>query len=210
MTDSQQRAQLDLLARLNRRKEEPELAARIQTFELAPIYPGDRVVVLGAGRLGSLVIQVARLKGSRVIAVDPGPEARRRAKKLGAHDVMAPGSKLADDVRDATGGLGADVVVEASGSAAGFSAAVDLVRPRGTIALKTTCGQPSQVEATRLVVNEIQVSTSRCGPFGKALALMRDGRLKINPLIAAEYPLSSIDEAVRAAEGAGKILLRPD
>ena len=66
----------------------------------------------------------------------------------------------------------------------------------------TAMGLPRVLEATRLVVNEIQVSTSRCGPFGKALALMRDGRLKINPLIAAVMmPVSSLTGVLIACKG---------
>jgi threonine dehydrogenase-like Zn-dependent dehydrogenase len=184
------------------------LAAAIQTFELAPVYPGEHVVVLGAGRLGALVVQVAALRGARVLAVSRSAAKRRRALSIGARVAMAPGPRLAAAVRDATGGLGADVVVEATGTPAGFDVALDLVRPRGTIALKSTCGLPARLDATRAVVAEVQISCSRCGPFEKSIAMMRDGRLKLDLLFADELPLSRIAAALAAARGgAGKVLV---
>jgi threonine dehydrogenase-like Zn-dependent dehydrogenase len=74
------------------------LAAAIQTFELCPIYPGFGVAVLGAGRLGSLILQVAALRGARTVAVSRSAAKRRRAKRLGAREVFAPGANLAEDL----------------------------------------------------------------------------------------------------------------
>lgn len=185
------------------------LAAAIQTFELAPVFPGDHVVVLGAGRLGALIAQVARLRGARVIVVSRSPEKRKRAKKLGAKHVLAVDADLPRSVRDLTGPLGADLVVEATGSPDGLRLAQALVRPRGTIALKTTCGLPAQLDATRAVVDEVQISTSRCGPFQKAIGMLRDEKLKLDPLLAGRFPLSRVHEALEAARGGGKIILDP-
>ena len=185
------------------------LAAAIQTFELAPVFPGDQVVVLGAGRLGALIAQVARLRGARVIAVARSQAKRQRAKKLGAKHVLAPGGDLAREVREITGPLGADVVVEATGDAGGLAVALSLVRPRGTIALKTTCGRPATLDVTRAVVDEVQISTSRCGPFARAIGMLRDGGLKLDPLITARLPLDRVHEGLELASAGGKVLLEP-
>ena len=185
------------------------LAAAIQTFELAPVFPGDHVVVLGAGRLGSLIAQVARLKGARVIAVSRSPEKRKRAQKLGCKHALAPSAKLAAAVRDITGPLGADMVIEATGDPDSLATALTLVRPRGTIALKSTCGRPARLDATRAVVDEIQISTSRCGPFPKALAMIREGHLKLDPLITATLPLDQVHEGLTLAAAGGKVILVP-
>jgi threonine dehydrogenase-like Zn-dependent dehydrogenase len=185
------------------------LAAAIQTFELAPVFPGDHVVVLGAGRLGALIAQVAQLRGARVIVVSRSPETRKRAKKLGARHVLPADAELPHAVRALTGPLGADLVVEATGSPDGLRLAQALVRPRGTIALKTTCGLTASLDATRAVVDEVQISTSRCGPFAKAIGMLRDEKLKLDALIAGRFPLTKVHEAIEAARGGGKILLNP-
>lgn len=185
------------------------LAAAIQTFEISPVFPGDHVVVLGAGRLGALIAQVARLKGARVIAVTRSAEKRKRALKLGAKHALAPGENLAKEVRAITGPLGAQMVVEATGDPESLGVALGLVRPRGTIALKTTCGIPARLDATKAVVDEVQISTSRCGPFPKALAMLREANLKLDPLITATLPLDQVHEGLELAAQGAKVLLVP-
>ena len=185
------------------------LAAAIQTFELAPVFPGDHVVVLGAGRLGALILQIARLRGARVIAVSRSLAKRQRAKKLGAKHTLEPGEDLARAVREITGPLGADMVIEATGTPDGLVQALALVRPRGTVALKTTCGLPTTLDLTRPVVDEIQISTSRCGPFQRAIAMLRDGGLKLDPLINLRLPLDRVHEGLEVAAAGGKVLLEP-
>ncbi|MBI4861422.1 MAG: zinc-binding dehydrogenase [Candidatus Riflebacteria bacterium] len=186
------------------------LAAALQTFEITPTYPGERVVVLGAGRLGALIVQVAKLRGAHVVAVSRSGEKRRRAKKLGAREALPVSPKLPAQVRDLFDGLGADLVVEATGSPEGLPMALELVRPRGTISIKTTCGLPSSIDTTRMVVNEVQIASSRCGPFGKALNWLRDGRLKLSGLLGERFPFSRIEAAMVAARGSRKVLLEPD
>lgn len=185
------------------------LAAAIQTFEISPVFPGEHVVVLGAGRLGALIIQVARLKGARVIAVARSPEKRKRALKLGAKHALAPGADLAREVRAITGPLGADMVVEATGDPESLGVALGLVRPRGTIALKTTCGIPAKLDATKAVVDEVQISTSRCGPLQKAITMLREGHLKLDPLITATLPLEQVHEGISMAAEGAKVILVP-
>src|SRR5204863_6003943 len=83
-----------------------------------------------------------------------------------------------------------DVVVEASGSESGFATALDLVRPRGKIVLKSTFHGTPTWQASRVVVDEITIIGSRCGRFAPALELLRGGRVKVEDLIDDEFPLS--------------------
>jgi threonine dehydrogenase-like Zn-dependent dehydrogenase len=106
---------------------------------------------------------------------------------------------------------GADVVVECTGQPAGYRRARELLRPRGTLVLKSTYHGLVEADLSRLVVDEIQVVGSRCGPFPPAIRLLSQGLVDVLPLIEAEYPL---DEGMAAFEhaqrrGALKVLVRP-
>jgi len=186
------------------------LAAAIQTFEVAPISPGDIVVVLGAGRLGVLVCKVAALKGARVIAVSRSAERLQLAERFGAHVLIdASRADVRSEVMALTGGLGADVVVEAAGSPEGLNSAFDLVRQRGTICVKSTPGSATPAfPLTRAVVDEIRIQGSRCGPFGKAIRLMTRHDLDMDALVSCEYPLNEIEAALDAARTSFKVLVR--
>jgi threonine dehydrogenase-like Zn-dependent dehydrogenase len=182
------------------------VAAAIRTFELTPISRRDTVVVLGAGRLGLLVCRVAHSSGARVIAVSRSEASRARALRFGADQALA--TDEAERVREATEGLGADVVVECTGSPEGLAAATDLVRPRGTIALKTTCGLPAEnLATTDLAVREVTVQGSRCGPFPKAIERLAAGQVPVDEYVSAVYPLSQAADALEAARCATKVLL---
>ena len=104
-----------------------------------------------------------------------------------------------------------DVVVEASGSESGFSTAIDLVRPRGKIVLKSTFQGKPTWEASRVVVDEITVIGSRCGRFEPAIELLSSGKIDPTPMISATFPLSDgVNAMARAAEeGVLKVLLQP-
>jgi threonine dehydrogenase-like Zn-dependent dehydrogenase len=104
-----------------------------------------------------------------------------------------------------------DIVVEASGSASGLELALGAVRPRGTLVLKSTIAGAHRVSLAPIVINEINVVGSRCGPFPDALEALAARRIAVTPLIEKVYPLQDAVAAVaRAAQpGARKILLRP-
>ena len=107
----------------------------------------------------------ARLKGLNVIAVSRSEAKRKRALQFGAREAWTP-DQAGTKIREATEGLGADIVVEATGHPDGIQQALQFVRPRGTLSLKTTCGQSGgEIDWTRLVVDEIGIQGSRCGPF---------------------------------------------
>jgi len=176
------------------------LAAACQVVEAVHIQPTDRVVLLGAGKLGLLAAQVLRLTGADLSVI-----VRRERQKslLAMWGIHAVGR---EDMSDAS----ADVVVDCTGRAEGFADALDLIRPRGTLVLKSTYAGIPQADLTRLVVNEIRVVGSRCGPFGAALRLLEQRLVDVRSMIDAEY---SLDEAVSAFERASepgvlKVLLR--
>ena len=177
------------------------LAAGCQVLEQVHLRPTERVIVLGDGKLGLLVAQVVALTGCDLTVVG------RHAEKLGI--LAARGIATQLDGKGIDGD--ADVVIECTGQPAGFARARELLRPRGTLVLKSTYHGLVRADLSRLVVDEIQVVGSRCGPFPPAIRLLSQGLVDVLPLIEAEYPL---DEALAAFEhaqqrGALKVLVRP-
>jgi threonine dehydrogenase-like Zn-dependent dehydrogenase len=177
------------------------LAAAVRIREQIIVRPGARTAVVGPGRLGLLIGQVLALAGTEVIMLG------RRQASLVLPAELGLRTGLAEDFPDNS----FDLVVEATGNSAGFAQTLRLVRPLGTIVLKSTFSGSSQIDLTRLVVSEITVVGSRCGPFAPALRLLEAGAVHVIPMIEAEYPL---DEGVAAFEhaaspGVRKILLRP-
>lgn len=177
------------------------LAAACQVLEQIHVRPTDRVVVLGDGKLGLLVAQVLALTGCELTVIG------RHQEKLAILAARGIRTQIGDE------GLAgcADLVVECTGRAEGFETARRVVRPRGTLALKSTYHGLVQTDLSRLVVDEIRVVGSRCGPFGAALRLFAQDLVDVTSLIEAEYPL---DQALTAFEHAGqrgalKVLVRP-
>jgi threonine dehydrogenase-like Zn-dependent dehydrogenase len=177
------------------------LAAACQILETAHLGPSDRVILLGAGKLGMLSAQVLRLTGCDLAVVVRRARQADLLARWGIHAVER--SALPDGQ--------ADVVVDCTGNASGFSDALTLVRPRGTVVLKSTYAGIPQADLTRVVVQEVRVIGSRCGPMGTALRLLEQRLVEVEPLIEARYTL---DEAKYAFEhaarpGAMKVLLGP-
>ena len=188
------------------------LAAAIRTFDVTPIQATTRVVVLGAGRLGLLICGVAARLKAQVCVVSRSRQKLQRAQAWGAAmTVSAAEPEWTSAVRAWTDGLGADLVVEATGVSDGLQLAAQLVRPRGVLSIKTTCGIPANgLDITKLVVDEIQIHTSRCGPFPKAIRMLTDNPLPVASLISEVHPLEDAARAITHAETATKILIRPE
>ncbi len=174
------------------------LAAAVEVLEQVHIRPTDRVLVLGAGRLGQLLAQVLSLTGCdlRVVARHSAQRDLLRARRI---------PLLEGEVTSAS----ADVVLEATGSPDGFTLARRAVRPRGTMVLKSTYARELSVDVSAVVVDELTLVASRCGPFAPALRLLRQGLVDPGPLIQARYPLEQGVEAVAHADrpGALKVLV---
>jgi threonine dehydrogenase-like Zn-dependent dehydrogenase len=167
------------------------LAAALEIQEQVKIGPGDRVVVVGDGKLGNLVAQTLALTGCALLVIG------RHRRKL----ALLADRGIATDVPDAIRPGGADVVVECTGNPEGFALARSAVRPRGTLVLKSTYAGTLALDMSRLVVDEITLVGSRCGPFAPALALLAERRVDVAPLVEARFPL---DEALAAFEEAAR------
>jgi len=176
------------------------LAAALEIQQQVHIRPTDRVLLVGAGRLGQLIAQTLALTGCdlRVLA-------RHQLQK----DLLtARGIRIIseDDIHPGKW----DVVVEATGSPGGFSIARKAVRPRGTLVLKSTYKGDMSVNFSSIVVDEIQVIGSRCGPFAPALRLMEKREVDPTVLIQDEFELKDAMRAMERAAQAGvlKVILR--
>lgn len=161
------------------------LAAALEIQQQVRIEPADRVLVVGNGKLGRLIAASLALTGCRLTVI--GRE----------HGEIAPRSF--------------DVVVECSGNADGFALARHAVRPRGTIVMKSTYAGDLTFNASALVVDEITLVGSRCGPFAPALQMLADGKIDPRPMIHARYSLNDVNAAFAHAERPGvlKVLLTP-
>jgi threonine dehydrogenase-like Zn-dependent dehydrogenase len=179
------------------------LAAACGILERAKITKADRVAVIGDGKLGLLCAQVVSLTGAEVLLTGKHASKLQIARRRGI-ETTTP-SKAASRRRMF------DAVIEASGAAPGFALALDLLRPKGKLVLKSTFNAPTTIDAARIVVDEISIIGSRCGRFKPALNLLAKGAVDVESLISEEYRLS---QGVHAMERAGargvlKVLLRP-
>jgi threonine dehydrogenase-like Zn-dependent dehydrogenase len=177
------------------------IAAAIEIVEQVHIAPTDRVLLIGAGRLGQLIAQVLALTGAdlRVVA----RHAQQRKLLAG---------RLITTIAEANVAARAwDVVVEATGSPSGFELARRALRPRGTLVLKSTYHGEVTLNLSPFVVDEITIVGSRCGPFAPALRMLARGDVDPIPLISARYPLARAIDALAAAQQPGmlKVLLQP-
>ena len=167
------------------------LAAACEILEQVKFQPTDRVAVIGDGKLGLLCAQVVALTGCEMIAVGRHAEKLQILKRRG---IVA--TTDIDAIKPAT----LDIVVEATGTPSGFALARQLVRPRGTIVLKSTYqGEALPVNLTAIVVDEITLIGSRCGPFEPAIRLLANQQVDVESMIQARYPL---DEGLAAFERA--------
>jgi 2-desacetyl-2-hydroxyethyl bacteriochlorophyllide A dehydrogenase len=177
------------------------LAAALQIQKQVDIQPEDRVLLIGAGRLGQLIAQTLVLTGCdlRVLARHPLQRTRLAERNISCiePDEVIPRSF--------------DIVIEATGAPQGFEQARQAVIPRGTIVLKSTYHGTLQVDCSSLVVDEITLIGSRCGPFDAALLQLAQKTVDPTGLIAGRYPLSRAIEAFEQAQKAGvlKVLLAP-
>lgn len=164
-------------------------AAAFRITEQVKIGSGERIIVLGDGKLGQLVAQVLWLYCKNLVCVGKHEWKMELLNRLGiatAH-VNDPLER------------GADIVVEATGSHEGFARALELVRPEGTVVLKTTVAHPTAVELSAPVINEVKIIGSRCGPFRPALEALSMGNVEVRPMISATYDLRDGEEALRRA-----------
>jgi threonine dehydrogenase-like Zn-dependent dehydrogenase len=177
------------------------LAAALEIREQIQVKPTDRVLLIGAGRLGQLIAQTLALTGCnlRVVARHAHQQELLRARgiRMISEEDIEPWRW--------------DIVVEATGSPSGFSLARKAIRPRGTMVLKSTYKGEMSVNFSSIVVDEINLVGSRCGPFEPALRLMESKQVDPTVLIMEEFKLRDALKAFeRAAEtGVLKVLVEP-
>jgi threonine dehydrogenase-like Zn-dependent dehydrogenase len=172
------------------------LAAALHVADDVPAG-ADRVVVLGDGKLGLLVASALVSSQKRVFVVGHHEDKLALARAAGAETLLERdvGSELDD----------APAVVDATGSSSGLALAMRLVRPRGTLILKTTVAGATNADLSPIVINELRVAGSRCGDLGLAVSALEAERVDPRPLIAARFPLASADEALRRAAAPGTL-----
>ena len=175
------------------------LAAALEIQQQISIRPDDRVLLLGDGKLGQLIGQTLAMTGCQLLVVG------RHARKLALLSRLGIAIGAAEDVEPGA----FDVAVECTGNAEGFDLARKSLRPRGTLVLKSTYAGRLTFDASALVVDEIAIIGSRCGPFAPALRALAAGRVDVEPLIAARYGLQDgLKAFARARErGCLKVLL---
>lgn len=176
------------------------LAAAFEILEQVSIEPNHRIAVLGDGKLGQLCAQVIALTGGNVILLGRHRQKLQLAARRGISTCLSTDWS----------GEPLDMVVEATGSGQGLATALDLVRPRGVIVLKTTVAQPLTLDLAPIVVKEVRVIGSRCGPFPRAIAALKRAEVDVEPLIAEQYSLDDGAEALSGAarRGVGKVIIQ--
>lgn len=174
------------------------LAAAYAALRDAPEDAGDRVIVFGDGRLGQLIARVFQAEGYAPLLVGHHAQKLALAAQAGIATATTPPA-----------GQEYDIAVDATGSPQAISQIFDLLRPRGALILKTTSARPATIDLSPVVVNELRLIGSRCGPFPRAIQALAAGKIDPLPLITAIYPLSQALDAFQHARqrGSMKILL---
>lgn len=184
------------------------LAAVVEMVELAQPQRNSNIAVIGVGTIGLLALGLlSKLyePGLLVAVARPGTPKKNIALDMGAHEVVSEGELAEVVAKNTPEGAGFDYVVEASGTPEGLQIAAEIVRPRGVIAVKSTHGIPTKIDLTKLVVREVSLVGSRCGPFKKAIKLLREKTVRVDRLVTSEFPLSKGVEAFEKSFERGEI-----
>lgn len=176
------------------------LAAAFEIIEQLSIGPGEKVCVLGDGKLGLLVAQALATTGCLLDV------AGRHTEKLAILDGRGIGTTTGSALNRGE----FDVVVECTGSPSGLERALQIVRPRGRVVLKTTVAGRGAVDLNQVVINEISIIGSRCGPFPPAIEALERRSVAVNPLISMTFPLEEGVAALAYASQRGvlKVVLK--
>jgi len=167
------------------------VSVALHAVRLSDSAPGATALVLGAGMIGLLTLQAARVAGfARVLVADVDPTRLQLAQSLGAETLLA-GSNLLDAVRARTGGLGADVVFEAVGRDETVAAAIDGVRKGGTVVLIGNITPQVTLPLQKVVSRQIRLqgTAASSGEYPAAIDLVSSGKIQVEPLITAVAPL---------------------
>jgi len=174
------------------------LAAAYQTFEMMPLNGNDKTIaIFGAGKLGLLIAQVSNLKGLQTILIDGSTKKLELARNFGVKYTInrLEVDDLPYQIKKFTDDLGADITLDATGNPNALSDIIKSCRTRGKIHIKSTHGLDTNINLTDMVVRELTLYSSRCGPFKSAIEGIKSGKVKVKELISKEYPLEKFNEA---------------
>jgi threonine dehydrogenase-like Zn-dependent dehydrogenase len=182
------------------------LAAACEILDQVDVGQFREAAVLGDGKLAQLIARVLHTKVRRVVMYGKHERKLALARRAGVGTKRVRGH--ASDLKRIKEEF--PLLVEATGSPTGFALAQQMTEPRGTLVLKSTFHGAAPVETWPIVVKEITVVGSRCGPFAKALALLRSGKVDPRPLIMHIFPLADAQKAMAIAQQPGvlKVLLK--
>ena len=183
-----------------------EILSQIQVSEF---HSSRGAAVLGDGKLAQLIAMVLASTGMPVMIFGKHAEKLALARRSGIATQQIRGD--ASDLKRKGVRETFPLVVEATGSPTGLTFAIAMTEPRGTLVLKSTFHGTAPIETWPIVVKELTVLGSRCGPFAKALSLLRTGTIDPQPLISRTFPLAEAKEAMKFAQQRGvlKVLLKP-
>ena len=175
------------------------LAAALDIVERLAPKAGSRVLVVGAGKLGQLVCRVLAASGAQVVAIG------RNADKLARLDGVAESTVRAEDIEPRSFSM----AVECTGNPAGLPIALGALKPQGTLVLKSTFPQALHIDMGPVVVDELRLVGSRCGPFDSALTMLEEQQVDVESLIDGRFALADGVEAFAYSRSPGvlKVLL---
>jgi alcohol dehydrogenase len=182
------------------------------------VSPGDTVAIVGAGPIGLAAVTTAKLfSPSHIVVIDPAVARQEAALKFGADIALGPDDGVADKIRDLTGGLGADVAIEAVGIPATFEACTDLVRAGGRVANVGVHGAPATLHLESLWIRNVTITTGLVDTYTtpRLLGMLAAGQLQLPGLVTHRFGLDEMQDAYdvfsRPAEtGALKVALFTD
>ena len=183
------------------------LAAACEVLEQVNATKFRSAAVLGDGKLAQLIARLLRTKIPRVVMYGKHEKKLTLARRAGIETKKVRGD--VSDLKQVKENYG--LLVEATGSPSGLALALHMTEPRGTLVVKSTFHGAAPVETWPIVVKEINVVGSRCGPFEKAIALLRSDKVDLEPLVTQVFPLAEAQKAFTFAQqnGVMKVLLKP-
>jgi len=185
------------------------IAVACHDVRLGEVREGDYAVVQGSGPIGALVALVARAAGARVLVTEVNPFRLQLAREFGLPAVDPRETDVVALVDEQTGGAGADVVFEVSGSAAGAGMMTKLPRTRGRIVVVAIFAEPPKVDLFRFFWRELKLAGARvyeARDFEDAIALAASGKLPLARLITAVRPLEALESGFRDMERGGEVM----
>jgi (R,R)-butanediol dehydrogenase / meso-butanediol dehydrogenase / diacetyl reductase len=185
------------------------VAVAVHDVRRSGLRRGERAFVVGGGPIGMLIASVAAAEGAEVLVSEPNAYRRAVAQELGLKTLDPLADDVAATVEAWTGGAGADVAFEVSGSGPGLAAATHAVRVRGRLVVVAIHSAPVPVDLFRVFWRELELLGARVyerADFERAIALLAAGAIPVSHLISAVEPLERTQAAFAALEGGGEVM----